>query len=359
MELDERKKRILQAIIDAYIDSAEPVGSRTLSKFYNLNFSPATIRNEMSDLEELGYLGHPHTSAGRIPSQLGYRFYVDSLMERYRLSMEEMNRINQALHSQVTELEKMIERASRTISDLTNYTAIASSPTIKTSVIKKIEIVPVSDHIFLMVVILSDNVVKNKLFRSIEQISPTMMTMLSSLLNATLINCSLGEITWDKVASLQKLLPEHSDIIEPILRFAADSIEEFGDEDIYLHGTRKILDQPEFKNISKAKEFLDILEDRSNIQKIVSCLDSNQSTRIIIGGENADIPFPDSSIVICQYNTGENTGGIIGIIGPTRMDYSKVVSSLEYFAKTMSRMLAGEETFHKKDKKKDGGKHIE
>jgi heat-inducible transcriptional repressor len=144
-----------------------------------------------------------------------------------------------------------------------------------------------------------------------------------------------------------------------VLKFAAESIEEFCGEDFYLHGTRKILDQPEFRSLSKAKEFLDILEDRSNIQKIVSSLDCGQSTRIIIGGENANIPFPDSSIVICQYSTGENTGGTVGIIGPTRMDYSKVVSSLEYLAKVMSRMLSGEAAVNKKDKKKDGGNCIE
>lgn len=359
MELDERKKRILQAIIDAYIDTAEPVGSRTLSKMQNLSFSPATIRNEMSDLEEMGYLGHPHTSAGRIPSQLGYRFYVDSLMERYRLSMQEMEHINQALRSQVTELEKMINHASRIISELTNYTAIVSSPKFKISVIKKIEIVPVDDHVFLMVLILSDNVVKNKLFRSGEQISPSIMTMFSSLLNATLVNRALGEITWDHILSLQRLMPEYNDIIEPVLRFAAESIEEFQSEDIHLHGVRRILDQPEFHSISKAKEFLDILEDRSYIQKIVSSLGMGQGTKIIIGKENTGLPFSDSSIVICQYSTGENTGGTIGIIGPTRMDYSKIVSSLEYFAKVMGRMLVGEETFHKTDDKKDGGNRIE
>ena len=359
MSLDERKKKILQAVIDAYIDTAEPIGSRTLSKMNDLNLSPATIRNEMSDLEEMGYLGHPHTSAGRIPSWRGYRFYVDSLMERYRLSLEEMEHINTALSSKLTELEQMVEHASRMISELTNYTAIVSTPTAKVSMIKKVEIIPVDENNFLMVIILSDHVVKNRLFYTAQKISPEAIAVLSATLNATVINQAVENIEWGKIVALANTTPVYNDIIEPILRFLAEATSEFRNAGIFLHGTRRILDQPEFKNVSKVKEFLDALDDPVSISKFVSSLDLGPKTKIIIGGESNTSPLPDSSIIICQYTVGDTTGGTIGIIGPTRMDYRRVVSSLEYVAQTLSRLLTTNEAYARALEKEKGGYTIE
>lgn len=339
MELSERKKQILELIINAYIDSAEPIGSRTISKQNILDLSPATIRNEMADLEEMGLLEQPHTSAGRIPSFTGYRIYVDTLMKKYRHSIKEIEDMKRAFDIKYNELDRIISYTAQLVSDFTNYTTIAIAPALNKSFIKKVEVVPVDEYSFLLVILASSGAVSNSLFKGQNKMSPSMLSMLRNFLNLIITNKPVGEITMENVLSLETAMGENKDLVMPMLRFATEAINDMDNSDIYLKGVQKMFNHKEYNDVTKIKEFLNMVEDKNAMSSIIEGIDPLNDTTVIIGGENKILKENNTSVVMCKYNSGGNDSGFIGIIGPTRMDYSKVISNLEYFTKSLNKLL--------------------
>jgi heat-inducible transcriptional repressor len=345
MELGERKKKILQLVINSYIETAEPVGSRFISKKNDLALSSATIRNEMADLEEMGYLEQPHTSSGRVPSQRGYRFYVDQLMEKYLLSITEMERVNQALKIKYEEIDKLIARACHIMSEITDFAAFAVTPKQDKSCIKKLDLVVIDQNSFLAVLVTDNAIVKNKLFKVNNNINEETLKLLAHLLNKTLENQSIGSITIDIINSLKRIVPQHEDVILPILSFVYDVVTQLEKSDVILNGANNLLKFPEFFDIQKAREFISFLEDKKEIGEMVKNLVTKEPmTKILIGKENENPNMQSSSIIINTYKLDDTLIGSIGLIGPIRMDYSKAVSDLEYFGHRLSLLM--DEFFH-------------
>ncbi len=341
MELSDRKKKILGAIIESYIESAEPVGSRTISKSNDLKLSPATIRNEMADLEEMGYLEQPHTSAGRVPSNLGYRFYVDSLMQQYQLTVREMEQMRDAMKVRFNELDRILTYAASCVSQFTNYTTVAVAPSVSKCVIKKVEIIPVDEQSFLLVIIPSGGTAKNRLFRSERPLSADMLTMLRHFLNLTITDRIASEISMESVLSLETAMGDNRDLVMPILRFALDSISDMDADNVHMAGVQKMLQYPEYQDVEKVREFLRMVEDKKALGEFLEDSDAGQDMTIIIGDELGQGKSDDTSIIICRCHPGESNSGLIGIIGPKRMDYAKAITSLRFFTNNLSRTLNG------------------
>lgn len=332
MHLGDRKRRILQAIINDYIETAEPVGSRTISKRYMPDISSATIRNEMSDLEELGYLEQPHTSAGRIPSDLGYRLYVNSLMDRYRLSVMEMNRLQEAMDRKLAELDSLMGEASNILSHLTNYTAVAMAPEIKKSTIRSVQLLPVDERRLLVVIVTSRDTVKNRFIPLNKPIGSELTQKINNVLNKHLNGLALEDITLARITQIKAEVGYGNELINPVLDFIAEVINKTDSgSNIVLGGAANILNYPEYSSIEKARDILCFLD---NHERIYEAINSSQTglagVNIIIGSENPQLQNHHCSIVLSHYKIGDSTG-LIGLIGPTRMDYSKVVSVLDYF----------------------------
>ncbi|MGI6030753.1 MAG: heat-inducible transcriptional repressor HrcA [Eubacteriales bacterium] len=353
MELSDRKKKILSTIIESYIENAEPVGSRTISKHKELDLSPATIRNEMADLEEMGLLEQPHTSAGRIPSHLGYRFYVDTLMKQYQLSMREMEAMKEAMRVKFNELDRIISYAAGCVSQFTGYTSVAVSTAVNKSVIKKVEIVPVDEHNFLLVIVTSEGATKNRMFRVEKGMKPDNLSMLRHFLNLTITDKPANAISMESILSLETAMGENKDVVMPILRFAADAINEMDTDNIHLAGVRKMLQYPEYQDVDKVRDFLSLMEDKRLLGDLFEDAAPEQETTVLIGDESRVLQTKDASIIVCKYNTGQHSDGFIGIIGPTRMDYAKAITSLEYFVKNLNRQLGAPAQEDKEEQ--DGG----
>jgi len=351
MELGERKKKILQAIIDTYVETAEPVGSRALSRHSDIDLSPATLRNEMADLEEMGLLEQPHTSAGRVPSTAGYRLYVDSLMQRYRLTIEEIEQMNRAMQRRFSELDRMMVHAGEMMSRLTNYTTITSTPTYEQAYIKKVELIPLDATSFLFVLLISGDVIKNRLFRSSAAVSAEELSDMCVMMNDALCGRTVSSITWESLLALERDMGSHSDLAEPMIRFASETLRELTQEDLHVSGAKRILSQPEFRDLEKASRFIDLLDDGEELHSLIKQA-KDDNMRIIIGDESALLRTHDASIILCRYDAGDNVRGVMGIIGPVRMDYPRIVSSLEYFAQNVKKLIKNAES---EDNKYNGG----
>ncbi|MBQ4249522.1 MAG: heat-inducible transcription repressor HrcA [Clostridia bacterium] len=345
MELGDRKKKILQLIIESYIETAEPVGSRYIAKKNDLSLSPATIRNEMADLEEMGYLEQPHTSAGRVPSQAGYRFYVDQLMERYFMTMADMERVNQALKLQTEEIDKIISRVCQVMSDVTDFTTVAVTPKHDKSRIKKLDLVMIDAHSFLAVIVTDSAVVKNRLFRTSGTIDERTLKLFSGILNQTLANISIGSITFDMINSLKKAMPEYANELVPVLNFVHEVVTQLDRSNLYMRGANNILKYPEFADLDKARSFIEFLEDGEAVGEIIKSVpEGAEQTSIIIGSENKNPHMQGSSLILRTYKIDDSAYGCLGLIGPIRMDYRKAVSDIEYFGSRLSQLF--EEIFH-------------
>ncbi len=342
MDLNDRKKKILQAVIDEYIGTAEPVGSRAISKKKDLGLSSATIRNEMADLEEMGYLVQPHTSAGRIPSDEGYRFYVSSLMRRYSLGMEALQQLQEQLRGRVSKLDSIIKKASLITSSLTNYATIISTPSSPRSAkIQKIDLVSVEGALILLV-ITDTGGVRHEMLRI--PVSAEQADILSAILNSKLGGLSADEIDYDRLSALQAEIGAMTDISPPaliaILHFVCETAASFDDKEIYLTNAKSILSFPEYSDVGKAKKILDFLEDKKNLGKLLG--DKNQSDEVTvkIGSENEFDEMKDCSLVTVNYELANNVGGKIGVIGPKRMNYARVFASLDIISKEIDNIIA-------------------
>lgn len=338
MDLNDRKKLILQAIIDEYIGSAEPVGSRAISKKHELGLSSATIRNEMADLEEMGYLIQPHTSAGRVPSDAGYRFYVNSLMKRYQLGVEAIERLQEELSGRLGILDKAVKRAGYLASALTDYTTVVSAPVSERVEIKKIDLVPVSDESVMLLIV--TRTVRSRVIRT--RLSFEKCEALAAILNAKLRDKTVDEITFNTISGIEQEIIGRIDV-EPkvlinVLHFVYESVSELDDTEIYVENAKSILQYPEYRDVEKAREIFSFLDDKSNLKQLISQTD-NEGINAKIGDENDSEILQDCSLVTVNYSLDGKAIGKLGVIGPKRMDYAKVFASLDLISREIDKLL--------------------
>ena len=338
MHLNDRKIRVLQAIIQDYIDTAEPVGSRTLSRKYSLGVSPATIRNEMSDLEELGYLTQPHTSSGRVPSDKGYRLYVDNLMEIKVIADLQRRNIKANLLKQFGEVEQLLQYSSRIISQLTNYTSAVLTPQIKDDKIRHIQLIPMDTKKIIAVMITDTGMIKNHIINVKEGIDFEQTEKVTNLLNNRLQGMAIKDIEMTMLDNLKKELYEFNTLIEAITPKLFKALEDIEDVELFLSGTTNIFDFPEYNDIFKAKNFLTLLEDKEIIMDLISST-GNKGIDISIGSENIYEEVRDCSIVTATYKIKGNLVGKLSVIGPTRMDYSNVVGVMNQISRYINELL--------------------
>ena len=337
MELTERKKQILRAIVDSYIRTAEPVGSKTISQLPGMDFSPATIRNEMADLTSMGLLEQPHTSAGRVPSAAGYRLYVDELMQDYRLSMDETKTINQAMEVKMQEVDKMISQVGKLASKMTDLPAYAVAARSSQRTVKRFDLILAEAGSFILVVMLSDNQVQNKLIRLPLDVSQEDLRLLSAVLNASLTELTADEITPELLAKVTRSAAGAASLVPVIVDYTVELLKKTHSE-VYMTGQAKLLGQPEYHDVEKAQEVLTSL-DEDVISNLPATLSSG-TTQILVGPENVAKELKDSSVVITKFDIGDGMQGMIGVVGPTRMDYAKITARLSYFAENLGRMFA-------------------
>lgn len=333
--LDIRKMRILQAIVDDYIMTAAPVGSRTVSKRSDMGLSPATIRNEMSDLTELGFLEQPHTSAGRIPSEKAYRLYVNHIMDSAKLTDDEADYIKRHLDTRVHEVGEVIRQTAKVLSDMTNYTSMVMSPQFSAMRLKRISLIPVSEGSAMAVVVTNNGVTKNAMIRVPETLQPEDLEKISKLITAKLDGHKLGEAINSVLPMIKSEVGEQADAVCDMLTSIEESLSE---TDVEVVGASNILDYPEYSDASKARSFLTEVESGSYLQKVLSdASDVEMSVRI--GTENDNPDMKDCSVITVTYKAGGENIGSMGVVGPTRMDYGKVMAILKYLSSSLSDIL--------------------
>ena len=339
--LDDRKLKILYAIINSYIFSAEPIGSRTISKQYDLGVSSATIRNEMSDLEELGFLNKPHSSAGRIPSDKAYRLYVDEMLkaQKFKIDLNKKEQIGNFLAKESREIEQLLQNSAKILSAVTSYTALAISPKMKEARIKHIQLIPINSKQILMVLISDTGVVKNSIFRLNKEISEEQINLISNILNNRLKGLSIDEIDENISTEIIKEIYEFKNIIDNIIPVINQSIEDIYNVDLYSDGITKILNFPEYKDLEKAKSFISFLEDKDMMVELMLNNSLTQDIEITIGNENIHEPIKGCSLITANYRLGDKVIGKIGIIGPTRMDYNMVIKNLNLVSINISEII--------------------
>ena len=340
VKLDERKFMILQAIIDDYILTASPVGSRTISKKSGVGFSPATIRNEMSDLEELGYLAQPHTSAGRVPSLKAYRLYVDELLKREELSPEESQRILSHMTSRSNQVEEVIRRAAMALSDLTNYTSVIVAPHIETLRIARIQFVPVTEGKALMVVVTSAGIVKDALIRIPKDLDAEYLFRISQMLTEQLADLTVSQVR-QKFAEMFRDMNENRRFMADVMDVLENRLREEQSADVMVGGRVNMLHYPEYSDAEKAMGLLSVLENREKLYPILTNGNGMEFT-IRIGPENRLPELSDCSVITATYRVDEKTTGTMGIIGPVRMQYARVMSVLGFMGRTLEEILSGQ-----------------
>lgn len=339
--LDDRKIKVLYAIINSYVISAEPIGSRTISKQYDLGVSSATIRNEMSDLEEQGYLNKPHSSAGRIPSDKAYRLYVDEILKikKPKIDLIKKEKIKQILTSESREIEHLIQNSAKVLSAITSYTAIAISPQLKESKIKHIQLIPIDSQQILMVLVSNSGAVKNSIFRLDKEVSEEQIMIISHFLNDKLRGKTINEISTQIATGVFKEIHQFKNILDSIIPIINQSMEDIDNIDLYSDGVTKILNFPEYKDLDKAKSFISFIEDKDLVVDLLLNNPISGNIEITIGNENIYDPIKDCSLITATYKLGDRTIGKIGVIGPTRMDYLKLVNTLQLFSVNITEII--------------------
>ena len=338
--MDERKKKILQAVIDEYVNTAEPVSSSALVEKYNLKYSSATVRNELADLEKNGYLDKTHTSSGRIPSEKGYRFYVDELVKEDDISLEEMKYIQSKLDSKVNEIEELAKIATTTLSEITHYTTVAIGPRTEQQLIEEIKFVLLGSRMLMVVIVTDSGLVKETIIKYDEDITQSQVETLNNLFNTKLKGKPLSKIDKPMEEYILSEITYSVNVIKPIIEQINHIVEEANK--IYLEGTKRSFDLPEFKSLELAKNFVNVLDEK---ELMLDILDSGvaKDINVYIGDENDKEELKDFSIVTFKHKVGDKDLGTIGIIGPKRMDYSKVISVMKYISKKINENKEEEE----------------
>jgi heat-inducible transcriptional repressor len=339
LEISDRKKKILRAVVERYIETAEPVGSKAIAGCDDISFSSATIRNEMAELENLGYLEQPHTSAGRVPTPLGYRIYVNELMEQHKLSLEETETINQSMRIRMQQLDKALADVGKLTSQLTSYPVYALAAAAVPLTISRFDLIFVDNNTFIIVVMLSTNAVKNKLVHIPSVIDPSVLVKLATQFNASFTGITEDKITPGLISSTERAANDTMGLVAVIAGFAIEILNESKTQETFVTGASHLLEHPEFQDVNKAQRLLSYLSDDSKLVGL-PVPDESVDMQITIGPENLAEELKDSSVVVARYNAGDNMQGLIGVVGPTRMDYSKVAAKLSYIAHSLSWILS-------------------
>lgn len=337
--LTDRKKIILKAVVEAHIETGEPVGSKLLTTDKQIPLSSATIRNEMAELEEMGYLEQPHTSAGRVPSEKGYRFYVDSLMEGYQLNAAELKVLNGLLTARMTALDKIVERASGVMSALTNYTGVAIRQKPKKIGVIMFKTVLLGEYDFLLVMITAGKTVSTREIRTQMPIDDDLLGSLESVLNKYICGIDINDVTLPTIMRMESAAGRAAPLVSPVIKCIYEFVSEINDE-VDFDGVNRLLQYPEYSDMSILRGMLGLLERKEDIIRIVA-EGSRDSTNIYIGSENRVDVMRSSTIVFKTIKVNDRPVGAIGVIGPLRMDYPKVVSTIEYLTSKITDM-AGE-----------------
>ena len=344
MELDERKVTILKAIIKNYMDTGEPVGSRTISKYIDSKWSSATIRNEMSDLEEMGYIIQPHTSAGRIPSDKGYRFYVDQILQE---KDSEVTEIQELMIQRVDRLELVLKQLAKLLAKDTNYAALISGPQYHRNKLKFIQLSKVDVHKLLIVTVVEGNLIKNSIVNIQEEISDEELLNLNILMNSSLNGLTIEEISLGVISRMKEQAGPHADVVGKVLDAVAQAIR--ADDEglkIYTSGATNIFRYPELTDGSKAKDILEVFEEKEQLEELLTDKlneEGKPGIQVYIGNEMPVQSMKDCSVVTATYSFGGGMEGTIGIVGPKRMDYQKAVDALQTVMGQLDSMFRKEE----------------
>lgn len=339
MELTARKKQILKVVTERYIDAAEPVGSKFIAQAMGGSLSSATIRNELADLTELGYLEQPHTSAGRIPSPKGYRLYVNELMERRSVSDQEAAAINEALGGRMRELDSVIAQAGQMVSSIVSYPAYAAAVGKGGVTVRRFDLLPVDAGSFIAVVMTAGSRVKSRLLHTDLPVEAEQLSALANLLNTHFTGVGPEGMGEKLMALTGQLPPELFMPLSLAVEYAGEVMDQSAKSQVFAAGQTQLLLQPEFQDPGRANELMRLLTDQ---KAELPVLDENTPMQILIGPENVNEALKDASVVVASYDIGENMRGLIGVVGPTRMDYAKVTARLSYFADSLTRMFGKE-----------------
>ncbi len=334
--LNNRERQVLQAIIEEYINTAEPVSSGSIVSRYNLEYSSATIRNDMAELEKQGYIEKTHTSSGRIPSAKGYRFYVDELLNDENISLDEIQYIKSQLETKVDEIEELTKIATNTISEITHYTTVAIGPDANNNIITDVKFISLGNRILMAVVLTENGAIKETIIKYDEDISESQIESLNYLFSNKLKGKPLTKIDKPMEEYIISSMEDQIHVIKPIINQMNKSLEQSGN--IYLEGANNVFDFPEFKKIDTARNFLNIIDTKEQVMEILNS-GLAKDINIYIGEENEKEELKDLSIVTFRHTVGNKDFGTIGIIGPKRMDYSKVISVMKYISKKLNEKL--------------------
>lgn len=337
--LTNRQLQILRVIVDDFISSGQPVGSRQIAKKDEVTFSSATIRNEMADLEELGYIEKTHSSSGRVPSEKGYRFYVDHLLKPQVMTNQEIASIRSIFRDDLMENEQMIRESANILSELTTYTSVILGPDVHLHKVKRFQIVPLSSTQAVAIIVTNNGHVENRVFTLPEGYDLRRIEKIVNILNDRLVGRSLEEVPFRVDAEIRKLIQEHVGQYGEFISSLFGSISAQDDGRIYYGGKTNMLNQPEFHDINKVRMLLDIMEKKPQVQTLFQA-NSNEGIQIKIGSENNLLAIEDCSIITASFNAGNNQHGSIAIIGPKRMDYQRVITLLDFMSGDLSRLLS-------------------
>ena len=339
MELSDRKKKVLRSIVDLYIRTAEPVGSKAIAELPDMNYSSATIRNEMADLTTMGYLEQPHTSAGRIPSPAGYRLYVDELMADYRLSLDETKSISSAIEEKMQQVDKMVEKVAKLVSQATNLPAISVASRYGSSTVSHFNLLLAGPGSVILVLMLSNEELVNKLIKLPVNVTESELQLLAALLNATMTDISAEEFTGDLLERVMRSAGAAASLVPVIVDFTTDTLRRQAHPNMAVTGQSRLLGLPEYRDVDKAQRVLSSINEDA-LSGLPAVMENANGTKVLVGPEHVAQELKDTSVVMTKFDIGDGLQGMIGVVGPTRMDYAKVTARLSYFAESLSKMFA-------------------
>ncbi len=339
MELSERKKKVLRSVVDLYIRTAEPVGSKAITELPDMKYSSATIRNEMAELTNLGLLEQPHTSAGRIPSAAGYRMYVDELMMDYRLSIDETKSINTAIEEKMQKVDKMVEKVARLVSQATDLPAISMASRQSAACVQHFELVQAGKGSIVLMLMLPGDQVVNKVIKLPVSVTETDLKLLSAVLNAAMTEVPLEGLTSELMEKVMRSAGNAAALVPVILDFTQETLKNNSTTNMAVFGQSRLLGLPEYQDVGKAQRVMASI-DEDALSNLPAVMQNTNGTKVIVGPENVADELKDTSVVMTKFDIGDGMQGMIGVVGPTRMDYAKVTARLGYFAESLSKMFA-------------------
>ena len=339
MELTERKKKVLRSVVDLYIRTAEPVGSKAITELPDMKYSSATIRNEMADLTAMGYLEQPHTSAGRVPSAAGYRLYVDELMADYRLSIDETKSINTAIEEKMQQVDKMVEKVARLVSQATQLPAISVASRQAGATVQRFDLILAGQNSVILVLLLSTDEVVNKLIKLPLSLEETDLKLLCAVLNAAMTGVTHEEMTEALLEKIMNSAGAAAALVPVILDFTVNTLRRQSSANMAIAGQSRLLGLPEYRDVDKAQRILASI-DEDALSNLPAVMQNEKGTKVLVGPEHVASELKDTSVVMTKFDIGDGMQGMIGVVGPTRMDYAKVTARLSYFAESLSKVFA-------------------